>query len=70
MMTNEATVNLNMFSTFMEDIIMSNLNSTWIIKVILVVVEQSTPRSCSNQYNQMSLTVVAANALYSASSME
>ena len=28
MMTNEVTININMFSTFMEDIIMSNLNST------------------------------------------
>ena len=33
MMTNEVTINLNMFSTFMEDIIMSNLNSTSIITV-------------------------------------
>ena len=30
-MTNEVTINLNMFSTFMEDIIMSNFNSTSII---------------------------------------
>ena len=33
MMTNEVTIDLNMFSTFMEDIIMSNLNSTSIIPV-------------------------------------
>ena len=33
MMTNEMTINLNMFSMFMEDIIMSNLNSTSIITV-------------------------------------
>ena len=33
MMTNEMTINLNMFSTFMEDIIMRNLNSTSIIIV-------------------------------------
>ena len=33
MMTNEVTINLNMFSTFMKDIIMSNLNSTSIITV-------------------------------------
>ena len=32
-MTNEVTINLNMFSTFIEDIIMSNLNSTLIITV-------------------------------------
>ena len=32
-MTNEVTINLNMFSTFMEDIIMSNLNNTSIIIV-------------------------------------
>ena len=33
MMTNEMTINLNMFSTFIKDIIMSNLNSTSIITV-------------------------------------
>ena len=33
MMTNRMTINLNMFSTFMEDIIISNLNSTSIITV-------------------------------------
>ena len=33
MMTNEVTINLNMFSTFMKDIIMNNLNSNSIITV-------------------------------------
>ena len=33
MMMNEVTINLNMFNTFMEDIIMNNLNSTSIIIV-------------------------------------
>ena len=32
-MTNEVTFNLNMFSKFMEDIIISNLNSTSILTV-------------------------------------
>ena len=32
-MTNEVTINLNTFSTLIEDIIMSNLNSTSIITV-------------------------------------
>ena len=32
--------------------------------------EQSTPRSCSNQRNQISLAVAAASALYSASVLE
>ena len=32
-MINEVTINLNMFSTFIEDIIMSNFNSTSIITV-------------------------------------
>ena len=69
-MTNEMTINLNMFSTFMEDIIINNLNNTSIItdsQWSLVVVEQLTPRSCSNQRNQISSVVVAASALFSVS---
>ena len=68
---NEVTINLNMFSTFMEDIIMSNLNSTLIITMkFSYVMEQSTPRSYSNQRKQISSIIVAANALYSASVLE
>ena len=70
MMTNEMTINLNIFRMFMEDIIMRNLNSTSIITVSLVAVEQSTPRFCSNQCNQISSAVVAVSALYSSSVLE
>ena len=69
-MTNEVTIDLNMFSTFMKDIIMSNLNSTSIITVKFSCSGTATPRSCSNQRNQISSAVVAASALYSASVLE
>ena len=70
MMMIEVTINFNMFSMFMEYIIMSNLNSTSIIIMNLITVEQSTPRSCSNQRNQISSAIVASSALYSASMLE
>ena len=65
MMTNEVTNNLNMFSTFVEDIIMSNLNSTSIFIVKFNCSGTVNTRSCSNQCNQISSAVVAASALYS-----
>ena len=69
-MTNEVTINLNMFSTFMEDIIMSNLNSTSIIIVKFSCSGTVNTKSCSNQRNQISSAVVVASALYSASVLE
>ena len=72
-MTNEMTINLNMFSMFMEDIIMNNLNSTSIITVKFSCNGIVNTKTCSNQRNQrnqISSVVVYASVLYSASVLE
>ena len=69
-MTNEMTINLNMFSMFMEDIIMNNLTSTSIITVKFSCNGIVNTKTCSNQRNQISSVVVYASVLYSASVLE
>ena len=70
MMTNKVTIILNMFNTFMEYIIMNNLNSTSIMTMKFSCSETINTKICSNQRNQISSVVVAVSALYSASMLE
>jgi hypothetical protein len=63
-MTDKVTINLNMFSPFMKNIIMSNLNSTYIVTVDRVVEERETTISYRRHRNQRSSEVVSAKTQY------
>ena len=70
MIIDKMTIDLDVFSLFMEDIIVSNMNGT------LVVTIKRNKRGCGHtkslrsHRNQRSLDVVFARARYSASVLE
>ena len=74
MITDKMTIDLDVFSPFMEDIILSNMNVTLIVTIKRssrgVVEDVDTPKSLRSHRSQMSSDVVSARARYSASILE
>ena len=64
------TINLDVFSSFMEDIIVSNMNGTLVITIKGVAEDVDTPKSVKSHRSQKSSDVVSARARYSASVLE
>ena len=63
--TDKMTINLDVFSPFMEDIIVSNMNGT-----LVVAEDVETPKSLRSHHSQRSSDVVLARARYFASLLE
>ena len=70
MIIDKMTIDLNVFSPFTEDIIVSNMNGTPIVTIREVIEDVNTPKSLRSHRNQKSSDVVSAMAQYSASVLE
>ena len=70
MIPDKITINLDVFSPFMEDIIVSNMNGTLVITIKGVAEDVDTPKSVRSHRSQRSSDVVSARARYSASVLE
>ena len=70
MIMDKMTIDLDMFSLFMEDIIVSNMNSTLVVTIRGVAEDVDTPKSLRSHHSQRSLDVVSTRARYSASILE
>ena len=66
MIMDKMTINLDVFSLFMEDIIVSNMNITLVVKINRSSRDVDTPKSLRSYRSQRSLDVVSARAGYSA----
>ena len=64
MIMDKMTIDLNVFSPFMEDIIVSNMNDT------LVITIKISSKGCRSHHSQRSSDVVSTRARYSASVLE
>ena len=70
MILDKMTINLDVFSPFMEDIIVSNMNGTLVITIKGVAEDVDTPKSVRSHRSQRCSDVVSARARYSASVLE
>ena len=70
MISDKITINLDVFSPFMEDIIVSNMNGTLVITKRGVAEDVDTPKSVRSHRSQRSSDVVSAKARYSTSALE
>ena len=64
------TIDLDVFSPFMEDIIVSNMNGTLIVTIKRSSRGCNTTKSLRNYRNQRNSDVVSARARYSTSILE
>ena len=70
MITDKMTINLDVFSPFMEDIIVSNMNDTLIVTIKRSSRGCNITKSLRSYRNQRNSDVVSARARYSASILE
>ena len=70
MIMDKMTINLDVFSPFMEDIIVSNMNGTLVVTIKGVAEDVDTPKFLKSHCSQKSLDVVSAKARYSTSVLE
>ena len=67
MVTDKMTIDLDVFSPFMEDIIMSNMNGPLVVTIKRSAKDVDTPKSLRSHHSQRSSNVVLARARYSVS---
>ena len=70
MITDKMTIDLDVFNSFMEDIIVSNMNGTLVVTIKRVAKNVDTPKSLRSHRSQRSSDVVSARARYSALVLE
>jgi hypothetical protein len=70
MMSNKVTVNLDMFSALVNNIIVSNLNGTLIVTMDGRTAKQRDTHIRQSQCNQRSSEVVSVSARYSTSVLD
>ena len=70
MITDKMTIDLDVFNPFMEDIIMSNMNSTLVVTIKRVAENVDTPKSLRSHRSQKSSDMVSARTRYFASVLE
>ena len=70
MIMDKMTIDLDVFSPFMEDIIVSNMNDTLVVTIKRVAEDVDTPKSLRSHRGQRSSNVVSARARYSVSVLE
>ena len=70
MITNKMTIDLDVFSPFMEDIIVSNVNGTLVVTIKRSNRGCRQPKSLRSHRSQRSLDVVSARTRYSTSIQE
>ena len=70
MIMDKMTIDLDVFSPFMEDIIVSNMNDTLVVTIKRVAEDVDTPKSLRSHCSQRSSDVISARTRYSASVLE
>ena len=70
MITDKMTIDLDVFSPFMEDIIVSNMNDTLVVTIKRSSKGCGHTKSLRSHHSQRSSNVVSARARYSASVLE
>ena len=70
MITDKKTITLDVFSPFMEDIIVSNMNDTLVVTIKRRAEDVDTPKFLRSYRSQRSSDVVSVRAQYSSSVLE
>ena len=71
MIMDKMIIDLNVFSSFMEDIIVSNMNGTIVVTIKRSAAEDvDTPKSLRSHHSQRSSDVVSARVQYFAAVLE